>query len=444
MKPKLRWTYEYFLSYFANKMSGKEKHAFEKSVMQDDFENDAFDGISKLSSLEFQQDVKELKLSLESITKQKLKKRLQWMYYAASIVLILGLSFVLYYINQTQNANEFVSQDIESHKPESELTAADTIVMIPKTKQLKKEESSDRQMLKNDVEFEITDIELNEEMEKDFLVVLDMEEVEGVEKIQAMETAKNERLMVPVEMKDQKKEALAKSKKVLEVLEGKAAGVMMSNTASNIHTRGVSNIRSDENDRKITGLVVDENKTPIPGVAIHLKGTTQGTISDFDGKFVMKLTDTDISSDYKLRASFVGFETKEMDLADSLLVVLEQDHPSLSEVVVTGYGSSQDQQGKSSWQKAKPLTSKNLREYKRKLIAELKSAKGIEGKHKIRVEFDLSKNAVIKNIVIKGSNNSILINQIKSSILKSTWIPAKRNDLAIDSKLQFTVRINFN
>ncbi|MCT4602009.1 MAG: hypothetical protein N4A59_03740, partial [Marinifilum sp.] len=62
----MKLTYERFLAYFSNKLTGKEKHVFEKSVMQDEFESDAYDGLSKLSSLELQQDLDDLNLSLEN------------------------------------------------------------------------------------------------------------------------------------------------------------------------------------------------------------------------------------------------------------------------------------------------------------------------------------------------------------------------------------------
>ena len=86
----------------------------------------------------------------------------------------------------------------------------------------------------------------------------------------------------------------------------------------------------------VTGVVRDENGT-LPGVSIKIKGTTNGTITDVNGKFSLSVPDANVV----LIFSFVGYTTQEIALQgkNSLEVILVQDAMKLKEVVVIGYGS---------------------------------------------------------------------------------------------------------
>lgn len=63
--------------------------------------------------------------------------------------------------------------------------------------------------------------------------------------------------------------------------------------------------------QKVSGVVVDETNTPLPGVNVVVKGTTNGVITDFDGKF--SINPADIQKDV-LSFSFIGMETKEISI----------------------------------------------------------------------------------------------------------------------------------
>ena len=93
---------------------------------------------------------------------------------------------------------------------------------------------------------------------------------------------------------------------------------------------------------EITGTVrsLDEG-TPIPGVSIFFKGTTIGTTSDQDGKFVLNAPNKDAIVVF----SFIGYKTLEIPLngQSTLEVSLESDISTLSEIVVVGYGETKKQ-----------------------------------------------------------------------------------------------------
>lgn len=85
-----------------------------------------------------------------------------------------------------------------------------------------------------------------------------------------------------------------------------------------------------------TGKVLDSNKEPLIGVTIQLKGTPQGTITDFEGKFSIQA-----SQGETLVVSYIGYKTQEILLSGkkNLTVVLLEDSEMLDEVVVVGYGT---------------------------------------------------------------------------------------------------------
>jgi hypothetical protein len=448
MKSKLRLTYERFLAYFGDKLTGKEKHAFEKSVMQDDFESDAFDGLSKLSAVEIQHDLEELQQNLSGKIKSKQKKRIVWLPYAASIVLLLGLSLVLFYINQESEVNEFVSQDIEKKEAKREFES------IPVTKQDSMETQSDQQEHSLDEE-KLLDVEVVEDAEMEVMMLEDDQENTEMEVIKKTEIV-HKRPIAKAFVEKEGKSRDFLSKKAQKSMTGKVVEVP---TDSQIRARGVATLSKTgpKMYKHITGKVVDSNQDPIPGVSVAVKGTTQAVTTDIDGNFKMSLADN--NTDYKLTASFVGFESKEIDVGDSLLVVLEQDVDAPSEVVVTAYKANDKKAYETgavsevelekplrSWNNAKPVDSKNIAEYKKNLISALQTKWGneLQDKYKIKVKFTVLDSGRVSDIHLSGDSNEALYEKIKELIRNGEkWIPAEKDDAAITSKVRFTLRLDF-
>jgi Ca-activated chloride channel family protein len=98
----------------------------------------------------------------------------------------------------------------------------------------------------------------------------------------------------------------------------------------------VFNSTAQEPTRLITGSVYDELATPMPGVSVVVKGTSRGTITDYNGAYSISVG----SKDQKLVFSFVGCQTQEVTIGNRSVinVVLKNDAVSMEEVVVTAYG----------------------------------------------------------------------------------------------------------
>ena len=97
-----------------------------------------------------------------------------------------------------------------------------------------------------------------------------------------------------------------------------------------------SSTKSTQQQQKVTGKVVDANNEPLIGVSVLEKGTTNGTITDFDGNFSLD----GIKKGDVIVISYVGYQTQEIKWNGSPLnVILKEDSKTLSEVVVVGYGT---------------------------------------------------------------------------------------------------------
>lgn len=91
-----------------------------------------------------------------------------------------------------------------------------------------------------------------------------------------------------------------------------------------------------QQDNKITGTVLDPTGMPVIGANIMIKGTTNGTITDMDGKFSL-----DVPKDATLVVTYVGYTNQEISVGNhkALSITLKEDSEALDELVVIGYGS---------------------------------------------------------------------------------------------------------
>ena len=87
----------------------------------------------------------------------------------------------------------------------------------------------------------------------------------------------------------------------------------------------------------VSGIILDETGDPLPGVSIIEKGTSNGIISDLDGKFTLTVA----SEESVLIFSFIGMETIELPVGErrTFNLTMTSDETALDEVVVVGYGT---------------------------------------------------------------------------------------------------------
>jgi len=101
---------------------------------------------------------------------------------------------------------------------------------------------------------------------------------------------------------------------------------------------GVTDLKITQQSGTCTGVVKDATGETVIGASVVVKGTTNGTITDFDGNFTLN----DVKNGDVIQISFVGYITQEMKWNGTPLnVILKDDTQTLDEVVVVGYGGSQ-------------------------------------------------------------------------------------------------------
>ncbi len=83
---------------------------------------------------------------------------------------------------------------------------------------------------------------------------------------------------------------------------------------------------------EIKGTVLDDLGETVIGATVLEKGTTNGTITDFDGNFSLK-----VDAGKTLVISYVGYKTIEVPAQNGMTVTLSEDAEMLEELVVTGY-----------------------------------------------------------------------------------------------------------
>lgn len=85
------------------------------------------------------------------------------------------------------------------------------------------------------------------------------------------------------------------------------------------------------------GKVVDEKGEPIIGASIVVKGTKNGTITDYNGNFILK---GGVKKNDVMVISYIGYQTQEVKwIGNTLNITLKEDDRTLDEVIVVGYGS---------------------------------------------------------------------------------------------------------
>lgn len=84
----------------------------------------------------------------------------------------------------------------------------------------------------------------------------------------------------------------------------------------------------------VKGTIIDKNGEAIIGANVLVKGTTNGTITDFDGKFTLEAKQGDI-----LAISFIGYKNQELPASTDMKITLYEDTEILDDVIVIGYAT---------------------------------------------------------------------------------------------------------
>ncbi len=98
----------------------------------------------------------------------------------------------------------------------------------------------------------------------------------------------------------------------------------------------INSSTSQQGSRRIKGIVTDQNGEPIIGASILEKGTSNGTITDFNGVFELN-----VNADANIQISYIGYITQSLKAVTGkqMQIKLAEDSKTLDEVVVIGFGT---------------------------------------------------------------------------------------------------------
>ena len=312
---------ELFRRYLSNEMTDAQRNAFEKELQKNSFEAEAMDGFENVSSAKFENDLNELS---KKISSKKTKSRMPYFAAAATILLLITSGIIWMQLNRQQPTQKVSEVKIDKAEKEAvkpvEQESAKTQTEV--TDDTAIEQAGEKQSeIKTRAEQAPAKKKKTEEEEK----IITIEGQFAVDEAEIISKT------IPVQAEEQ---ALAKdtpvkitSNKSIELAQTKPTPFQRLNTAP-------------AKENVIRGQILsDTDGLPLPGVTVIEKGTDNGTITDINGNFKMRLE----NDSNPVIASFIGMEpTKFQTKKDSdNIITLTTDDVALSEVVVVGYGSQQ-------------------------------------------------------------------------------------------------------
>lgn len=315
--------------YLKNLFSNTERHALEKKVMHDPFEEEAFDGLSGLSAEAFEGDIKKLQSQLSERTKKR--KVLFWQQpyaIAASVLFLIGLGLTMFMLNTDKERYQIVTNTQELE---------DAVVV---TESLKEEVDKREELFQ---EPEKANSSLKEENEVVYEVVEEEIPVENRAK-PALEKPifSRKESSAPAKLADAVTSVVKEVEKDIEIVDKiKAeANVVESNalTSPSMTKESKEVVRVAEDSPKLetwSGVIVDNYGRPLSGVSVIVKDSNIGVVTDFDGNYLLKAPEN-----AKIEAKYVGFETAKITFDTREEIILDEDLASLDEVVVVGYGTT--------------------------------------------------------------------------------------------------------
>ena len=118
------------------------------------------------------------------------------------------------------------------------------------------------------------------------------------------------------------------------------SSVKVNDLTSIVKAEEVKSMENSSDEKfKVSGTVLAaDTKIPVIGASVIIRGTTNGTLTDLDGKFTL----TGLKKDDVIQVSFVGFQTRSVIVKDEspLTIMLDDAVQNLDEMVVVGYASN--------------------------------------------------------------------------------------------------------
>jgi hypothetical protein len=290
-----------FFRYQKDQLSGKERNSFERELQKDNFAREASEGFALVSNEDAMKDLTDLQNHLKTRTARNQRKIIYRL--VASIAIVMTISTLYIFIGRNKSG----------------IKLADNSIQAPELQIAKRQP--------------LTEPEVKENRS-------------GVQKALTKKKSDN---IVPMQSDMKAAADAALSERSIPALSSlhdsvpsfkvEPIGRYASDERRSLPAKAIAKDRS-QSFHEATGIVLSsEDNQPLPGVNVYVKGTKTGVTTDIAGKFNINLPD---SSNVTLVADYIGMLPKEFTArADkNVEVKLDPSLSSLSEVVITGYGSN--------------------------------------------------------------------------------------------------------
>lgn len=418
--------------YLKGHLSNRERHNLEKEVMQDRFDEEAFEGLTQLTGTALEADIEAMMHRIDKRTSGSGKRIAPWIFrMAAVLVLLLGIGGVLLMLFRTPK-EELISRQEEKSAQQAPAETAIPKAITPQTSQEAAEKKSITPPVKSESEpvvFDDTKTVVAEyEYKEEAVTIYDSTAISS--------TVITEPYAEPSVPVYQPARSAEKAKMISQ---------------ADPHQRTV-----------ITGKVVGIDGQAIPGVTIMEKGTSRGTVTNTDGKFTLQVEDTGSM----LALSSLGFKPAEIsgNEAATKEITLVEDVVALNEVVVVGYATEKramvtgavstvqgedisgvPESGKYSYVKPVPPggSVKSFREKVENLVDNRKFS-NLKGKYRFQVNLTVHSNGDISKITIPDEIPEAIAGEYKRAVAAiEGWQPAIENTLPVEETIgvRFTVTV---
>lgn len=453
--------------YLRGELSPAEMHALEKEALNDPFLAEALEGLEQTGADNFLFDLHALSRSVHDRTRSRKSRTIRmwgWTGAVAATLLLVAISgFLAVTIMRDQHAREQAMKSAagpgEEHSKPSDKPqpGADSIAQpleppTPSTTQraatpeqkhsggrahenLPRDTSRDPGQTEADVKSTPPDLLADNEISEK-----EEEKRSNVDPHQVPDVAGDGIALseAPGIEEEKKETAIQSANQKATKRQVQPAGETRAKSADAPEAQAAAPVR-------LSGKVVSaDDGEGLPGVTVTVKGTTIGSVTDAYGNYTI----TPPSVNSKLLFSFVGYETEEVDAAgrNEINVKLEAAADQLSEVVVTGYGSTSSRtvEEAASFQTAEPEGGKaSLRRYLLESMSYPQQALNNKVQGKVTVRFTVQPDGALTDFeVMKGIGSGCdeeLIRLLKEG---PSWKPAKQGDRPVPDKVK--VRLRFD
>ncbi len=328
-----------FTDYLGNRMTGEERNSFERELQKDPFAAEALEGLSSLDEDEVGKDLDGLKARIQNSGRPK-HNRINFYRIAAAVAgLVLVTSVYLAFdkkIRDLKNGKIAVVENTEKRADIPEEFETDGPASRESGNLPGVESDSPEKEKALRVEPEPRENIKSADSSKD------RELAENDKKAPATEPAGQAIIPDQADKETQNSRAGNKEEDVTDFGKEPVASPEISGAFTGKRSRFISKSGApvrNEMQGLVTGKVISaDDSSLLPGVVVRIRGLNEGTVTDRDGKYRLKVPQDSMVT---LVADFVGMESAEVNAKPGMNVniSMEPSLTSLDEVVVTGYGT---------------------------------------------------------------------------------------------------------